>query len=83
MIVVWGDGEIVEIDNDSQEYGPLTDGEVDELAALLATSTKIAFILQRLTEHIAEHRQAGRPQAAANASAVFAGVVARTRSAMH
>ena len=83
MVAIWGVGEVVEIDDDAEDYGPLTDAEVDEIADLLATSTKLPFVLQRLAEHAMEHRTAGRLQAAANASAVLTAVVARTRGAMH
>jgi hypothetical protein len=83
MVVVWGDGELVAIDYDEEAYGPLTDAEVDEIATVLVTSTKLGFIIQRLTEQVMEHREAGRLQAAANASAVLAAVVARTSGAIH
>jgi hypothetical protein len=83
MIVVWGDGEFVEIDDDTEDYEAMTDAEVDELATMLATSNKLPLIMQRLTEHIVEHKEAGRLQAATNASAVLATLIVRTRGALH
>ena len=83
MIVFWGDGEVVEIEDSAEDYEALTDAEVDEIATVLATSNKLPFIMQRLTEHIMEHEQAGRLQAATNASAVLAALLVRARGAVH
>ena len=83
MIVVWGDGEVVAIDDSADDDEPLTDAVVDEIATMLATSNKLPFIMHRLTEQIIEHEQTGRFQAATNASAVLAALLVRTRAAVH
>jgi hypothetical protein len=83
MIVVWGDGDIVALDDGADDSEPLTEADVAEIATVLATSTKLSFVMERLAEHITEHEQAGRLQAATNASAVLAALLVRARGAVH
>jgi hypothetical protein len=83
MVVIWGDGEIVEVDDSVDDNEPLSAAEVAEIATVLATSAKLPFVKERLAEHIMEHEQAGRLQAATNASAVLAALLVRTRAAIH
>ena len=89
MRVVWGDGEVTLIEDGEDDSEALSDSEVEELARLLVTSTKLGFVLEELIAQIAEHRAAGRTQAAANASAVLAAIallgaiVALPKRALH
>jgi hypothetical protein len=83
MMVVWGDGKVTLIEDDADDDEPLTDAVIDELAELLASSSKLAFVLDELAAQVEEHSVAGRCQAAANTAAVLAALAARTRQAMH
>jgi hypothetical protein len=83
MIVFWGAGEVVEVDDSADDGEALTEADVAELVAVFASSTKLSFVKDRLVEQITEHQEAGRLQAATNASAVLAALLVRTRGAVH
>ena len=83
MRVLWGDGEITLGDDGEDDSEALRDDEVEELAMLLATSSKLNFVLEELAAQVEEHRAAGHSQAAANAAAVLAAVGAYIRRTSH
>jgi hypothetical protein len=83
MFVIWGDGGVVEVDGGYAEQEALTGAEVEEIVEVLATSSKLPFVIERLSDLIREHRQAGRPQAAINAAVVLAAMVGRIRPITH
>ena len=73
MIVVWGDGEVtLSKDGADDAAAPLSEAESAELARLLATSRKLAFVLAELAALVEEH-----------GAAVLAAVAARTQPARH
>jgi hypothetical protein len=46
MLVIWGDGDVVEIGDEEQEA--LSDLEVEEIVEALATSSKLPIVVERL-----------------------------------
>lgn len=83
MRVLWGDGEITLCDDGEDDSEALRDDEVEELARLLATSSKLDFVLEELAALVEEHRASGHSQAAANVAAVLAAVGAYIRRTSH